>query len=314
MSERYSGEVGIAAKKMMKNRPRFSLIFFGLILVMVEANPVIGGGGTVPLDPAYPILRDIDYGFVLRNKANVLLKEAELWTYAPVKRTSAQKCIKLEASDPYRVIGDDLGNQVLHFRIENLPPHGVKTITIRAALGLSDLPNPLPGDVRPFLRSERYIESGHPEIAQFARQFESGTPRKTAESLFQWVADNIKYAGYLRDSRGALYALRTKRGDCTEYADLFIALCRASKIPARGMAGYVCAGNTFLNPGAYHNWAEFYEDGAWRIADPQKKIFLKDMSQYIAMRIVGESANDPMGEFNKFRILGDRLEVRMIPG
>jgi len=267
-------------------------------------------------EPSYPILRDIQYGFTLRNKTNQILKEAEFWAYAPVKLTSTQKCLKIEVSHPYQLIVDDLGNQILYFRFENLPPYAVKPITIKASLGLSDIPHPIPiSDIHPFLRPEKHIESDHPELQQFAKKFESATPRETAKNVFRWVANNISYAGYLRDSRGALYALRNKRGDCTEYMCLFAALCRANRIPARGIGGYVCRESSFLEPSSYHNWAEFYEEGAWRIGDPQKNIFMQNSSQYIAMRIIGESSKNPMGEFNRFRSTGDSLEVEMMtPG
>jgi len=181
----------------------------------LEGKTVIAG--TALPEPGYPILREVQYGFAVRNKTNLSLKEAEFWTYAPVKQTSTQRCVKLEASLPYELITDDLGNQILYFRPRNLSPYATRLITIRASLELSDISNPIPiADVQPFLRPEKYIESGHPEIVQFAGKFESATPRKTAENAFRWVADNIRYTGYLRNNQGALYALRKKRGDCTE--------------------------------------------------------------------------------------------------
>ena len=269
--------------------------------------------GTITPEPGYPIFREVQYGFTLQNKTTGILKGAEFWTYAPVKLNSTQKCIKLEVSHPHQLIMDDLGNQILYFRFENLPPYAFEIITIKASLGLSDTPNPVPiDDVRPFLRSEKFIESSHPELLQMASKFESATPPEIAEKIFRWVAENISYAGYLRDSRGALYALRNRRGDCTEYMSLFAALCRAKKIPARGIGGYVCKGDSILKPGSYHNWAEFYEAGAWRIGDPQKKVFMDRPSDYIAMRIIGESPKNPMGEFNRFRSSGDGLDVKMM--
>ena len=268
---------------------------------------------TTSPEPAYPIFREIQYGFTLQNKSTCLLKEAEFWTYAPVKLNSTQRCIKLEVSHPYQLIMDDLGNQILYFRFANLPPHAFEIITVKASLGLSDRPNPvLNGDLQPFLRPEKNIESDHPELLQMARKFESARPLETTEKIFRWVADNISYAGYLRDSRGALYALRNRRGDCTEYMSLFAALCRANKIPARGIGGYVCSESSILKPGSYHNWAEFYEAGAWRIGDPQKRVFMKRPSDYVAMRIIGESPKNPMGEFNRFRSSGAGLEVKMM--
>lgn len=297
---------------MSRKRVIFCLIALALAFGLPETQAGTVHGGTTALEPSYPILRDIQYGFTLRNKTNRLLKEAEFWTYAPVKMTSTQKCIKLKISHPYQLIVDDLGNQILYFKLEDFPPHSTKLITVQAGLELSDIPNPIPiDDDHPFLRSEKYIESSHPELLQLARKFGSVTAKKIAENVYRWVADNINYAGYLRDSRGALYALRNKRGDCTEYMYLFAALCRANKIPARGIGGYVRSESSILKPGSYHNWAEFYEEGAWRICDPQKKVFMENSSHYIAMRIIGESPKNPMGEFNRFRFSGDGLEVKM---
>ncbi len=278
-------------------------------LVGVRADRV--EGGTISFDPAYPIVREIQYGFILRNKTNRLLNEAQLWTYAPVKLTSTQRCLKIEVSHPYRLIVDDLGNQNLYLRFEDLPPYAVKPVTIRATLGLTDIPNPIPvNDPHTFLQSEKYIESDHPELRQLAKKFESPSPRETAEKAFRWVVNNIRNAGYLRDSRGALYAFRNRRGDCTEYMYLFAALCRANRIPSRGIGGYVCAESTILELSSYHNWTEFYEEGAWKIGDPQKNILMANSSHYIAMRIISKS---PPGELNRFRFTGEGVEVRMAP-
>ena len=60
-------------------------------------------------------------------------------------------------------------------------------------------------------------------------------------------------------------ALKTKNGDCTEYAELMIALCRAKGIPARIVNGMVVVNAT--NP--RHNWVEIYlKQYGWIGFDP----------------------------------------------
>jgi transglutaminase-like putative cysteine protease len=259
----------------------------------------------------YSVIRQIQYSFTLQNKSNNLLKKVEFWTYAPVKQTAAQRSIKVESSHPYKLIEDGLGNQILHFTFENLSPYASKIVTITADIEFSDISNPISADSQSFLKEEKYIESDNPEIKQLSKKFGSATPVKTSENIYQWVSENIKYMGYLKDERGAFYALKNKEGDCTEFADLFVALSRANSIPARSIGGYVYGKNSILKASDYHNWAEFYDDGVWKIADPQKKVFARDQSDYIAMRIIGESPNNPMGEFNRFRFEGEGLKVRM---
>jgi transglutaminase superfamily protein len=264
--------------------------------------------------PNYSIHRQIRYSFTLQNTTNQLLKNAEFWTYAPVKQTPTQRCVGLETSHPYELILDDIGNQILYFRFDTIPPYSTKIITIKADLELSNTPNQIiVPDLQPFLRSEKYVESDDPKLSEFAGRFKDSEQVKTAENIFRWVAGNVKYTGYVGNDRGALYGFNHKKGDCTEYMYLFAAFSRANKIPARCIGGYICRENTILKPSAYHNWAEIYEDHTWRNVDPQNKVFMQSQSDYIAMRIIGntKSGRNPMGDYQRFRFSGDGLKVKM---
>ena len=261
---------------------------------------------------AYSIPRQVQYSFTLRNKTNRLIKKAEFWAYAPVKQTSTQLCDNIISSHPYQMITDDLGNQVLHFTVNDFPPYATKIIQIKARVLLSDKPVPATvRDIKPYLKAEKYIESDDPGLSNAAEKLNSSSRLKTAENIFHWVAGNVQYAGYIKKNRGALYALSHKKGDCTEFMYLFTALCRAVKIPARCIGGYIAKESSILKPGYYHNWAQFYENGAWRISDPQNKVFMKEYSNYIAMRIIEQKPNNQMLEFNRFRVQGDGMEVKM---
>ncbi|MFH1147587.1 MAG: transglutaminase domain-containing protein [Pseudomonadota bacterium] len=263
-------------------------------------------------ESGYTVTRQVQYGFTLKNTANRLLKGAEFRTYAPVKETATQRCEQITASHPYDLVEDNFGNQILCFKVDDLPPYAVKIITIRATLRLAETPNPTKvPDLKAFLKPERYIESDDSELLRLAKDLKRSLPVETAKSIFTWVADNVTYSGYMSDDRGALYAFKNRRGDCTESMYLFTALCRANEIPARGIGGYICSENSTLRSNAYHNWAEFYDDGAWKIADPQKKSFMEKPSRYIAMRIIGTPAGNQIGEFHRFRFSGEGLDVRM---
>lgn len=103
-----------------------------------------------------------------------------------------------------------------------------------------------PPEVRPYLLPSPYIESQDPRIRALAKQIANGpeAPWQHVEAIFDWVRENIEYQeGSLK---GAVTALRDGNGDCEELTSLFIALCRASNIPAR----------TVWVPG--HCYPEFY--------------------------------------------------------
>lgn len=263
-------------------------------------------------DSAYTIPKKIQFSFTLQNKTNRVIKKAEFWAYAPVKRTATQRCLRIESSHPHELITDVTGNQVLYYTFDEFPPYSTRIITVKTDLMVSGRANLLAKtDLQPFLRPEKYIESDDPRLGRLARSLKAPTHLKTAEKIFQWVADNVQYAGYLRNDRGALYAFTHKKGDCTEFMHLFTALCRANDIPARCIGGYICRENSILRPGDYHNWAEFYHDGAWRISDPQNRVFMKDRSSYIAMRLITESTDNSLMQFNRFLAKGPDLKVKM---
>ena len=107
---------------------------------------------------------------------NHVAKEVHFWTYAPVKKTPTQKCIDLKASDPYKLITDDLGNQILHFTLNDIPPYASKIISIETNLKLADKkPNrfSLKGK-KTYLKAEEYCEVDDPAIIQQAKQLRAG--------------------------------------------------------------------------------------------------------------------------------------------
>lgn len=262
--------------------------------------------------PGYPVQRQIQYSFTLQNRSAKLLERAEFWASAPVKHTGTQRCERLETSHPYELLSDDMGNQTLYFQFHNLPPYATKIVTVKAYLTLSEEPNPLPkAGLEAFLRPEIFCEASSPEITRLAQTLRSKGSVETAQRVLEWISSNLKYTGYVRDDRGALYALEHRQGDCTEFMYLFTALCRANGIPARCMGGYLCAEDSVVKPNDYHNWSEFYDGKVWRLADPQRKVFMRQSAHYIAMRVIGGQSDNSVARFHRFKVAGAGLKVRM---
>ena len=299
-------------------KQKYFIVFAGFVILLCASYWIFGHGkkskqkAIKANSASYSIPRKIQYSFTVQNTTNHLLKKAELWTYAPVKQTATQRCVSIQASHPYQQITDNLGNQILHFSFKNLPPYSTKIITIKANLNVSDISNPIDESNKEiYLQPEKYLESDNPEIILAAKKLTSSDPLKTAQNTFRWVSEHIKYTGYLSKNLGALYALKHKKGDCTEFMYLFAAICRANRIPSRCIGGYVVKNDSILKPNGYHNWAEFYEDGEWKISDPQNKVFMQNLSHYIAFNMINRESKDPMDEFSRFRFMGDGLKVKM---
>lgn len=105
-----------------------------------------------------------------------------------------------------------------------------------------------------FLRAENKIESDAPIIREMANKIGDGENAYiTAKMIFDFLVKNMKYRGFVGADNGALAAAKNLRGDCTDYTDLFVALCRAKNIPARHISGWFIDAQKI--PG--HSWAEF---------------------------------------------------------
>jgi transglutaminase-like putative cysteine protease len=299
-------------RNLLLNRRTLLLIAGGGCVLAAGFMLAVYLYGLFPQEASYPIQRQIQYSFTLQNFSNQVLRNAEFWAHAPVRQTANQSCERLEVSHPYQLLSDEHGNQTLYFRLPEMPPFATVIISVKASLALSDTPHRLPAaNPKAYLQPEAFCESGAPEITRLAASLGSGKPVDAAEKIFNWVASNIQYSGYLRNERGALYALKHRQGDCTEFMYLFAALCRAKEIPARNIGGFVCTANQVLKPSEYHNWVEFFDGRLWRMADPQRKGWMKDSSHYIAMRVIGETPHDPMAGFHRFRFAGEGLKVKM---
>ena len=100
--------------------------------------------------------------------------------------------------------------------------------------------------VTPFLAASPLIEVTNPKIKALAKEVVKDREGDWAkvEAIYEYVREHVQYQD--GPIKGALAALKDGTGDCEELTSLFIALCRANRIPAR----------TVWVPG--HCYPEFY--------------------------------------------------------
>jgi len=120
---------------------------------------------------------------------------------------------------------------------------------------------------------QKYWEINNPIIQELSERIaeSSSNDESYARLAFQVVRERVKLKTHLDVRLGAAEAARTKEGDCDEHADLFIALCRAVKIPSRRVVGHYFRGGPEPEP---HAWSEVYlEDKGWVPVDPALSSF-----------------------------------------
>jgi transglutaminase-like putative cysteine protease len=125
-----------------------------------------------------------------------------------------------------------------------------------------------------FLDPEPLLEVRNPEIVALAMRLRGNesNPRVVAERINRWVYDSLEK----RITVGvpsALATLHSRRGDCNEHAQLYVALARAAGIPARVAAGLAFLDGKFY----YHAWPEIWLE-QWVAVDPTFGQFPADAS------------------------------------
>ncbi len=116
-----------------------------------------------------------------------------------------------------------------------------------------------------WLQPEPLIQSWDPRIAAQARLVvgtRDKSPARAAELLTHWVHANLRRQ-LATTVPSAEKVLETRRGDCNEFATLYVAMARSAGLPARTVSGLLYVNGRFY----YHAWPEVYL-GDWVAVDP----------------------------------------------
>lgn len=118
-------------------------------------------------------------------------------------------------------------------------------------------------ELRRCLEATPELAHQDPRVQAFARDATRGaaTPWEKVKQLVRAVHRHIEY-DLNRNAFTALQVLEARRGDCSEYALLTAAACRAVGVPARGVSGLGYAGDEERAFGG-HAWTEVVIDGRW---------------------------------------------------
>ena len=181
--------------------------------------------------------------------------------------------------DPSHTATDTMGNGMYSWDLSGAPRSGEsQPFVIRFQFTASETHTNLqPGDAEPYDRgsklfktytaSERYIESDDAQVEALAKRLGNGAtdPLSLARDFYDYVIDNSTYVLTGTGLHGAKSLLRTGKGECGDYAALFVALSRAAGIPARPVVGYWAKSGVDQT----HVWAEFFIQGqGWVPVDP----------------------------------------------
>lgn len=251
-------------------------------------------------------VRQLRMPLTVRNPLGEKLEGQVLNLCAPLDHTGVQRVTSLVVDVPHELLTDDIGNRIVRIAFPPLLPYATRVVTLSATVELQRVAGRerLGGDEATWLGGEAFIEVEDAAIRTLASELRGADARATASAIHDWLRANVAYAGFDADDLGALHALRTRKADCTEYAYLAVALARANGVPARVIGGYVASSDFVPYADNYHNWAEVYVDGAWRLLDAQRGLFDAGYEDYVAFRRNSARVENALRGAHRFRVDG----------
>lgn len=223
--------------------------------------------------------------FILRY--NVKLENSDSIPVTPVRMlvmlgrdfASYQRTVLLSAAREFEVVmNDSQGNRFIEYALEGLNPGESVDISfdylIEIRPTIYEITSPAHASptlaLVPYLAPEELIESESDRVTSVADSITTGAADAYAKarSIYDYVITVLSYE-IQDESMGAEHALiHPDHADCTEFSALFVALCRASGVPARVIFGFAREPGE-VEMSSSHAWAEFYlDDLGWIPVDP----------------------------------------------
>ncbi len=123
------------------------------------------------------------------------------------------------------------------------------------------LPMQVPPEIQPYLEKAENIWPHKREIQNLARDIIRGEKDalRAVALLAGWVNQKVQFQQRDALNNGPLRTIESRRGDCSEHADLFASLARSLGLPTRHCKGLIIQRERAV----YHTWCEVWIAGNW---------------------------------------------------
>lgn len=273
-----------------------SMLFLGALGLLLYCGVSKSGGDITFVE------RVIRFQFEVSNVSNDFIEENHFRFLVPAELSDRQTMLNIKSDYDISVLSGDGRKRYAKVDLGAMAPRSIKIVVVDVRVAVADGAIKDRVNKELYLADARYAESNSKEIRMIADEFALKSP----QSVFKWGAANIAKDDYQPEPKGAIAAVSSRSGDCTEHMFTFIALARSLEIPSRGLAGFVIEGDVGLvSASEYHNWAEYYDHGAWRIADTFFEVLDESYSKYVIFDMPDGSGKQ------SFVTASDSLEVRL---
>lgn len=177
--------------------------------------------------------------------------------------------MRVEPRGPVRAYRDVFDNWVETWN--HRAPHRSILVEARSTVETGQRP-PGPTELAPgerwrYMRHDGPVQD-HPSVREMAAGLAADDGASGLNELAGHIHRRFVYEPNVTTVNSTVTDLiELGRGVCQDFAHLFIAACRAARVPARYVSGYIFTGDA--RPQATHAWAEAWLPGrGWIAADP----------------------------------------------
>ncbi|MCK4857043.1 MAG: transglutaminase domain-containing protein, partial [candidate division Zixibacteria bacterium] len=225
----------------------------------------------------------VEFIHQVRNYGPDTVKTLDVYLAIPQNRDN-QELIEpvIFHPEPTRILTDKWGQQVAHFEFSNLAPTQFTTVTMLVSaklyqtryfvfpdnvgsledISLEIREQYLVDDTKFSLENQVIQEAVKKAVADETNAYWIG------RKIYNYVIEHMEYelAGGWNI---APTVLDRGNGSCSEYAFVYIAMCRAAGLPARYVGSVVVRGDDASWDAVFHRWVEIYlPNFGWLPVDP----------------------------------------------
>jgi len=280
---------------MATPRHKYPLLALAFALTLVNVD-FLSAQGQTQSGAERAKVREVDFTYHTElTGINPQAHRVEAWIPLP-REDRFQQVSGLKLDSPVRVelVNQPTGgNRVAHLSSE-APPSGSIPVTIRfnvrrveesADMGKAQAktPEPTGGAFTSYLGPDRLVPiDGQIKLASAKVGDPEGSSYEQARAIYDYVIANMSYdkSGKGWGRGDAIYACTFKKGNCTDFHSLFIAIARSRGIPARFTIGFPLGAPRAGEILGYHCWAEFYAGGQWVPVDASEAWKHPQLRQY----------------------------------
>jgi transglutaminase-like putative cysteine protease len=281
----------------MANPASNKLLFVGIVFALALVNVDLLSANAQTQSASQPAkVREVDFTYHTEiTGINPAANHVEAWIPLP-REDRFQQVSGLSVSSPVHVeviSQPSGGNRVAHLTT-TVPPSGSIPVTIRFEVrrveesadiekAQANIPEPAGGEFASYLGPDRLVPiDGQIKQVSVTVGDPAGSSYQQARTIYDYVVATMTYdkSGQGWGRGDAIYACNVKKGNCTDFHSLFIAIARSRGIPARFTIGFPLGSAKSDTIPGYHCWAEFYSGGQWVPVDASEAWKHPQLRQY----------------------------------